>query len=261
MYDRSSEAMNFFHRCSLEHAKQVEEKRQSHRHPPLLKISSASAPTPASDKKKVAFSDTVRVKRIPFRDEAYFQAAWLSKQEQADIQSEAKADIKTVKQLTKNSYLMKEKPEVRHLNLSISLRGLEPFSSRRMHQRLLQEQFNVICSVLDVQDVINDSMMNTLIDKEERIAQVSAGGSHQARERAIARGIEDEAAIKQCLVQERSKSMAYYMYMCSAARTQHHQGTNFKPIVGRRSSSFVEVDNPATQGTQAKDPVLGLQFN
>ena len=189
------------------------------------------------------------VKRIPFRDEAYFQAAWLSKQEQADIQSEAKADIKIVKQLTKNSYLMKESPEIRHLNLSISLRGLEPFSSRRMHQRLLQEQFNVICSVLDVQDAINDSM-NTLIDKEERIAQVSAGGSRKARERAIARGIEDEAAIKQCLVQERSKSMAYYM--CSAARTQHHQGTNFKPIVGR---------NPATKGTQAKDPVLGLQFN
>ena len=250
--------MSFNHRCSLEHAKHVEEKRQSHRHRPLQKISSASTPTPASDKKKVAFSDTVRVKRIPFRDEAYFQAAWLSKQEQADIQGEAKNDIKIVKQLTKNSYLMKESPEIRHLNLSISLRGLEPFSSRRMHQRLLQEQFNVICSVLDVQDEINDSM-NTLIDKEERIAQVSAGGSRKARERAIARGIEDEAAIKQCLVQERSKSMA--PNMCSASRTQHHQGTNFKPIVGRRSSSFVEVDNPATKGTQAKDPVLGLQFN
>ena len=231
-----------FRRCSLEHAKQVEEikkyqRQSSARRPPprrsSLKSSSAytsssSAAVPNSSNntnsdKGVAFDGSVRMKIIEFRDQAYLEAAWLSQQERIEIQNEARADVKTIKQLTKHPHLLKDSPELRQLRSSMTIRGLEHFYSKKIHRNLVQEQANVINDVLDLQDQLNDSSRSfgTQIDKEKRIAQISADGSLPARERAILQGREDETAIKKYLQRERSNSLTY---MNTASHRQQAPG-------------------------------------
>ena len=221
-----------FRRCSLEHARHVEEtkrhNRQSSARRPAprrssLKTSSAYSSTSSpnnnfsSSDKRVAFDGSVRMKIIEYRDQAYLEAAWLSQQERIEIQNEARADVKTIKHLTKHSHLVEDSPELRQLRSSMSLRGLEQFYSKRIHRNLVQEQANVIYDVLELQDELNESSRSfgTQFDRAARIARVSSDGSLPARERAIVQGREDEAAINKYLERERSRSKA-----SSASETQ-----------------------------------------
>ena len=241
-----------FRRCSLEHAKQVEEikryqRESSARRPPprrsSLKSSSAytsssSAAVPNSynntsrpSDKSVAFDGSVRMKIIEFRDQAYLEAAWLSQEERIEIQNQARADVKTIKQLTKHPHLLEDSPELRQLRSSMSLRGLEQFYSKRIHRNLVQEQMNVIYDVLELQDQLNESSRSfgTQFDKEKRIAQVSTDGSLPARERAIVQGREDEAAIKKYLQRERSNSMTYTSSAASHTQAPGAPAQDIKP--------------------------------
>lgn len=202
-----------FRRCSLDHARQVEEskriQRSARRPAPRrssLKTSSSYTPGPSCKRALVEFDRGVRVKIIDFRDEAYLEAAWLSKEERKEIQDAARADVKTIKQLAKHRHLLEESPELRQLRSTMSLRGLEQFYSKKVHRALQEYQMNFIYDILELQEAINDASLSfgTQHDKAERIAQKSAEGSLPSRERAIVQGREDEAAIKKYLQQLRS---------------------------------------------------------
>lgn len=273
-----------FRRCSLEHAKQVEEikrhqRESSARRPPprrsSLKASSAytssssSAAVPNSSNntnrpsdKSVAFDGSVRVKIIEFRDQAYLEAAWLSQEERIEIQNKARADVKTIKQLTKHPHLLEDSPELRQLRSSMSLRGLEQFYSKRIHRNLVQEQMNVIYDVLELQDQLNESSRSfgTQFDKAKRIAQISTDGSLPARERAIVQGREDEAAIKKYLQRERSNSITYVNSAASPTQAPGAPAQDTKPRaadaatahISSRSLDDANLPRPTTRRQQRR---------
>ena len=209
---RRSSSMVEFRRCSLEHAKQVEEARRyrpanrtSVRRRSSLKTSSSygsdanHSQSTAAAKKNVAFLDSVRIKIIEHRDEAYQREAWLSKKERLAIQQKAQADIRTIRNLTKNRHLVEENAALHQLRNSMSLRGLEQFYSKRIHRTLLQEQLHAICDVLEAQEYLNESARRTHqhgVDREAKIYEVSAEARQAARQRALRQGHEDEAAVK-----------------------------------------------------------------
>ena len=244
-----------FRRCSLEHAKQVEEikkhqrQHSSARRPPprrsSLKTSSSytssssssnntSRPTSTTctgSEKTVTFEGSVRMKIIEFRDQAYLEAAWLSQDERIEIQSQARADVKTIKQLAKHPQLLEDSPELRQLRSSMSLRGLEQFYSKRVHRNLVSEQTNAIFGVLELQDELDElsRSIGTQFDKEKRLAQVSTDASLPARERAFVQGREDEAAIQKYLQREKANSNTYMASEASHTQAPRAPAQDTKP--------------------------------
>ena len=239
-----------FRRCSLEHAKQVEEARRyrparTPRRRSSLKTSSsygadAARNQSSAEKKNVAFCDSVRIKIIDHRDEAYQKAAWLSKKERLAIQHKAQGDIQTIKKLTKNRHLVEENAALRRLRSSMSLRGLEQFYSKRIHRILLQEQLHAICDVLEAQEYLNESArcsQHGVVDREAKIFEVSAEATLAARQRALRQGQEDEAAVKTYLGRKDDPSS-------SSSSSQHSSSSSSqKESIAERSSRSLEMDN------------------
>ena len=252
---RRSSSMVEFRRCSLEHAKQVEEARRyrpanrtSVRRRSSLKTSSSygsdanHSQSTAAAKKNVAFLDSVRIKIIEHRDEAYQREAWLSKKERLAIQQKAQADIRTIRNLTKNRHLVEENAALHQLRNSMSLRGLEQFYSKRIHRTLLQEQLHAICDVLEAQEYLNESARRCAhqhaVDREAKIYEVSTEASSAARQRAYRQGQEDEAAVKTYLGRRDNPTPSLL-----SSSSQYSSLSSQKQPSAERSSRSLEMDS------------------
>lgn len=134
-----------YRRCSLEHAKQNSARKldatdtdPSHHSArrSSMKTSSTSG-TGASRVKNVTFGLNVQVRPIAAKSDEENQACWLSKEERHQIQLQCNADLEILKRIAKSPEATKNVPEMRAVRSSISIRGLEQFSSKRLHRALL----------------------------------------------------------------------------------------------------------------------------
>ena len=161
--------------------------------------STRSLSTDSTKAKRVCFNSDVRVKTIEFPDEEQLARSWLSKEERAEIQRQAKADLRLIKSISKEPD--QSSPDIRAIRKSISLRGLEHFFSKRILNDIKEEQQDVICGILVAQELQRrqrqeqvDQQHNTL-GGPRQLAKLSAELSQSARDRALRKGQEDEAAV------------------------------------------------------------------
>ena len=197
-------------RCSLEHAKQYVEAKapttnasKTKASPPPQRRSSLKV-GPSSVTKHVAFSQDVHdIEKIEFRDDAYFQAAWLSRSERAEVQEKAKADMRIVKHLKRNPDFA-SLPDMRHLRSHISIRGMEHSYSRYKLNHFKNEKESVICAVLEAQRRLGSNARSSG-DVGQTIAKASAYHSLPSRRRAFRLAEGDEAAVQKYLGRVRQK--------------------------------------------------------
>ena len=156
--------------------------------------STRSLSTSSAKRKRVSFSADVRMKKIERPDEEQLARSWLSKEERAEIQKQAKADLKIIKRISKEPD--QSSPDIRAIRKTISLRGLEQFFSKRTLRDLKEEQQDVIYGVLEAQELqrqVDRHMYGAYGPKQ--LAKLSAELSQSARDRATRQGREDEAAV------------------------------------------------------------------
>ena len=156
--------------------------------------STRSLSTSSAKRKRVSFSADVRMKKIERPDEDQLARSWLSKEERAEIQKQAKADLKIIKRIAKEPD--QSSPDIRAIRKTISLRGLEQFFSKRTLRDLKEEQQDVIYGVLEAQELqrqVDEHMYGAYGPRQ--LAKLSAELSQSARDRATRQGREDEAAV------------------------------------------------------------------
>ena len=156
--------------------------------------STRSLSTSSAKRKRVSFSADVRMKKIERPDEEQLARSWLSKEERAEIQKQAKADLKIIKRISKEPD--QSSPDIRAIRKTISLRGLEQFFSKRTLRDLKEEQQDVIYGVLEAQELqrqVDEHMYGAYGPRQ--LAKLSAELSQSARDRATRQGREDEAAV------------------------------------------------------------------
>lgn len=222
----SPQAPSFgFRRCSLEHAR-----RQTCRNNGDMSIASSpfnrprrrsslkSGPSPFV--KNVTFSNDVHMKKIPYRNERYLQAAWLSREERSLITEQAKTDMRIVKHLAKNPDLAARPDMIRLRNL-ISVRGMEHLFSKKTMRIPKNEREEVVCAVLEAQQRMGNSHSSSFssldsnyrgsiggdADMADSIARTCAERSLPSLERARRLAIGDEAAIRS-YIGRNSKTLA-----------------------------------------------------
>ena len=153
-----------YRRCSLEHAKQNSARKldatdtdPSHHSArrSSMKTSSTSG-TGASRVKNVTFGLNVQVRPIAAKSDEENQACWLSKEERHQIQLQCNAELKILKRIAKSPDAAKNNSEIRAVRSSISIRGLEQFSSKRLHRALWALQQDQIHAVLEAQIIQRD---------------------------------------------------------------------------------------------------------
>lgn len=150
--------------------------------------------TSSAERKRVSFSSDVRMKKIERPDDEQIARAWLSKEERAEIQVQAKADLKIIKRISKEPD--QSSPDIRAIRKTISLRGLEQFFSKRTLRDLKEELQDVIYGVLEAQELqrqVSEHLYGAYGPRQ--LAKLSAELSEPARERATRQGREDEAAV------------------------------------------------------------------
>lgn len=240
-----------FRRCSLEHVKQNSARKldaptdadPSHR---ATRRSSSTA-TDTSRVKNVTFGLSVQVRPIAAKTEEEIQALWLSKEERHQIQLQCNADLKILKRIAKTPETAKNDPEIRAVRSSISIRGLEQFSSKRLHRALWALQQDQIHAVLEAQDIQRDMLRcyGAAPDPHDMLAKISAERSLEARERALRQGLEDESVI---LGRKPSSSSSGHDQL----RASNRRGS--MPVItieneyeGDRSSNTSSADNAASE--------------
>ena len=192
-----------FRRCSLEHAKHNSARKldatDTSNHCATRRSSmktSSNTATDASRVKNVTFGLSVQVRPIPNTSDEEIQASWLSKEERRQIQLQCKADLKILKRIAKSPEVAKNDPAIQAVRSSISIRGLEQFSSKRLHRALWALQQDHIHAVLEAQHIQRDMRRcyGAAPDPHD-IAKISAERSLEARKRALRQGLEDESVI------------------------------------------------------------------
>ena len=216
-----------FRRCSLEHARRHTSRNNDDmstayypdNHRPPRRSSLKSGPSPFV--KSVTFSNDVHMKKIPYRNERYLQAAWLSREERSLITEQAKTDMRIVKHLAKNPDLAARPDMIRLRNL-ISVRGMEHLFSKKTMRIPKNEREEVVCAVLEAQQRMGNSHSSSFssldsnyhgsiggdADMADSIARTCAERSLPSRERARRLAIGDEAAIRSYVGRSRSASPA-----------------------------------------------------
>ena len=164
----------------------------------VVTSSTRSLSTSSSTKaKRVCFNAEVRVKTIEFPDEEQLARSWLSKEERAEIQKQAKADLRLIKRISKEPD--QSSPDIRAIRKSISLRGLEHFFSKRILNDIKEEQQDVICGILVAQELQRRQRREVdqhhTLGGPRQLAKLSAELSQSARDRALRKGQKDEAAV------------------------------------------------------------------
>ena len=253
-----------FRRCSLEHAKQYTEAKspaadasKTTTYPPPRRRSSLKS-GPSSATKHVAFSKKVHMKKIGFRDDAYFQATWLSRSERAEVQEKAKTDMGIVKHLNRNPELA-SRPDMRYLRSLISVRGMEHFYTRHTLNLLKNEKESVICAVLEAQQRLGnsssssftslDSDMRSSSDIGKTIANASAYHSLPSRRRALRLAEGDEAAVRKYLSRGRQKKTSSQDFCARNEDSIMRESRRASmPSYKRTASSFKLATNEDTSG-------------
>ena len=255
-----------FRRCSLEHARQNSEKKlatessssndikgydssnpvllesipASPRRPrrSSLKTSSTSSTSSSSisTTKFVTFSLDVNVRPIAPKSEAELKVLWLSKDERQAIQLQANADLKVLKRI---AMIPKEAqatdPEVRAVRNSISIRGLEQFSSKKLHKALCTIQHdhrNAVLEAQDLQQELHRRYGHPIKDSE--LAKVSIERSQFSRVRATKQGEEDETAVMGYLGRSIPTTVSISSSRSPSASNDHHRSRSTSQ--GRRAS-------------------------
>ena len=221
----SPQAPSFgFRRCSLEHTR-----RHTCRNTDNMSIASSPFNRPRRRSslksgaspfvKSVTFSNDVHMKKIPYRNERYLQAAWLSREERSLIAEQAKTDMRIVKHLAKNPDLAARPDMIRLRNL-ISVRGMEHLFSKTTTRIPKNEREEVVCAVLEAQQRMGNSHSSSFSSLDsnchgsiggdsnmaDSIARICAGRSLPSRERARRLAIGDEVAIQSYVGRSRSRS-------------------------------------------------------
>jgi len=144
--------------------------------------------------KNVTFGLRADVKIIEAKSEDDIKASWISEEEKHQMRLQFTADIKVMKRIAKLPEEAKNDPVIQKVRSSISIRGLEHFSSKRLHSARLALQEGTIHAVLEAQDMMRDKTRCSGVDSA--IAQISAEHSLWARQRALRQGMEDEAVVQ-----------------------------------------------------------------
>ena len=227
-----------FRRCSLEYARQHASRYTDDMPPasspfnrPRRRSSLKSGYSPFV--KNVTFSNDVHMKKIPYRNERYLQAAWLSREERSLITEQAKTDMRIVKHLAKNPDLAARPDMIRLRNL-ISVRGMEHLFSKKTMRITKNEREEVVCAVLEAQQRMGNSHSSSFSsldsnyhgsvggdsDMADSIARICAERSLPSRERARRLAIGDEAVMQSYVGRSRSASSA------SSSSAQNKQSPN-----------------------------------
>mmetsp|Transcript_30386 Transcript_30386/g.88860 ORF Transcript_30386/g.88860 Transcript_30386/m.88860 type:complete len:427 (-) Transcript_30386:144-1424(-) len=216
---KSGLAISFGRRCSLDFIRQnsptkPSESKASRRRPRRSSLKSTvtnstsltstatsfstASTTSAAPTKVVTFSLDVAVRPIAQKNNAELNACWLSKDERQAIQLQAMADLKTLKAISRlPKDVQASDPEVLSLRSSISIRGLEQFSSKRLHHALFSLQHDHLWSVLQAQEEqrVLHRCYGIPMEAQQELAKVSADRSRTSRDRASRQGREDELAV------------------------------------------------------------------
>lgn len=186
--------------------------------------------------KNVTFHSDVHMKKIPYRNERYLQAAWLSREERSLITEQAKTDMRIVKHLAKNPDLAARPDMIRLRNL-ISVRGMEHLFSKKTMRIPKNEREEVICAVLEAQQRMGNSHSSSFSSLDSTyngsvggdanmtdfIARICAECSRPSRERARKLGLGDEAAIRSYVGRNAKRRMS--PSPASSCSSQHKSST------------------------------------
>mmetsp|Transcript_32053 Transcript_32053/g.94328 ORF Transcript_32053/g.94328 Transcript_32053/m.94328 type:complete len:506 (-) Transcript_32053:160-1677(-) len=197
--------------------------------------STASSSSSSSPTKFVTFSLDVSVRPIAHKTPTENNACWLSTDERQAIQLQGKADLKTLKAISAlPTAVQASDPDIRALRSSISIRGLEQFSSKRLHHALCALQHDHLWSVLEAQEEQRVRHRCYGHSRSARdLAKVSAERSATSRDRAMRQGREDMVAV------------LGYLGRSSAGVAQHARSPSY-------SSSGAAVRRSTVGGTSSQ---------
>ena len=206
-------------------------------------LSSSSSSLTISASKIVSFNLMADVHLIEPMSKEDLRATWLSREERSIIHDRAQTDLKILNRMSKipKEALMAD-PTIREIRSSISIRGLEQFTSKSHHRLLCQLQYDHMWAVLDAQDRQREQYRSYgHVQDPNDLAKVSSERSLSSRKQALRQGKKDEEAV-----------LGYLGRASSTRRTTRDAATanDTKRQKARRRASMPSISTKTKESTE-----------
>lgn len=206
-------------------------------------LSSSSSSLAISASKIVSFNLMADVHLIEPMSKEDLRATWMSREERSTIHARAQTDLKILNRMSKipKEALMAD-PTIREIRASISIRGLEQFTSKSHHRLLCQMQYDHLWAVLDAQDRQREQYRTYgHVQNPNDLAKVSSERSLASRKQALRQGKKDEEAV------------LGYLGRASTHRTTTNATIDNKRQKARRRASMPSISTKTKEFTETSE--------